>query len=239
MVEPCTYVIFGATGNLSRLKLMPALYHLETAERLPEGTSILVLGRRDWDRDTCVNNIREWVGAKARGGIDDRTFERFAARLHYFRADLNEAGSYRALAEHLAGEQNFAGNMAFYMAIRPADFLKVIKHLSAVDLLKENHGWRRVVVEKPFGYDLDSAQILQNGMAKHLQEHQIYRIDHYLGKGTVQNVLVFRFANLLMEPLWNRFGTATMSITCRSRIRNRWAWPGVPIITTAPVPCAI
>ena len=202
---PCAMVVFGATGDLTMRKLVPALYNLEKAGLLPKEFAVLGVAIDDLSLDEFRKKATRFLQAEDHG---TEAWDLFQQCLHYQRGDFGDEATYAKLGEALAAidsEHGTGQNYLFYMATSPKFFCDIVRHLGRSGLSKEHDGhWRRVVIEKPFGQDLDSAMALNQNIKEVLSEKQIYRIDHYLGKETVQNIMVFRFGNGIFEPIWNR-----------------------------------
>ena len=198
-------VIFGASGDLTARKLLPALYNNYRKKRLPEGTSVLGFARRPYSDDDFRQKMKEAVATFAPDDFNEEEWDRFSKFLFYHQGEFSGDEHYHSLAGRMNALGSSPQNFLFYLSSAPEFYPTIVLHLSAANLLSETEGgYRRVVVEKPFGRDLESALSLNGVLHGALQEHQIYRIDHYLGKETVQNVVVFRFGNAIFEPLWNR-----------------------------------
>jgi glucose-6-phosphate 1-dehydrogenase len=207
--DSCAIVVFGATGDLTARKLMPALYNLARERQLPGGFSVMGFARRDWSDDQFRAQMKDAVTKYSREPLDDDVWDSFARELHYVRGEFDNMPAYETLGERLEKHDEAhgaGGNRLFYLATPPDAYGTIARHLGEAGLSRggKDGGWARLVVEKPFGRDLASARKLDQELGLVFRERQIFRIDHYLGKETVQNIMVFRFGNGIFEPIWNR-----------------------------------
>jgi glucose-6-phosphate 1-dehydrogenase len=229
VAPPCAMVIFGAGGDLTKRLIVPALYNLLNAKQLSDkfqlvGVSLNTRTVEEW-RKSLTDAMEEFVGHDGEFQLDHiepGAWHWLTDRMSYLQGDLEDPATYRRLGEHLAGldkAAGTAGNYLFYLAVAEHLFAVTVDGLAAAGLMTESNGqWRRVIIEKPFGHDLASAKALNEKILRSLQEHQIYRIDHFLGKETVQNIMALRFANGLFEPLWNRQHIDHVQITAAETV---------------------
>ncbi|HWZ24846.1 MAG TPA: glucose-6-phosphate dehydrogenase [Verrucomicrobiae bacterium] len=219
---PCVMVIFGASGDLTKRKLIPALCNLASDGLLSKQFAIVGFAANDFTTETFRKMLTDEIPKYAASPIDQKLWNWFTERIYYVKADFQDPQAYQRLKEQIdqaAKEHNTLGNKFFYLAVAPRFFSPIAKRLGEAGLTKEEDGhWARVIVEKPFGHDLESARQLNQDLKQVLTENQIYRIDHYLGKETVQNLMVFRFSNNIIEPLWNRNYVDHVQITAAETV---------------------
>lgn len=215
-------VIFGASGDLTKRKLIPALYNLRESSLLSDNFAVIGLARAEFDDQEFRRRMRDDMHEFATDEVDPEKWKWLEERLYYLPGDFNDGDTYerlKALVKKIDAQRQCQGNYFFYLATAPDYFASVVQRLGSAELTREEEGhWRRVIVEKPFGRDLDSARKLNQEIKAVLNEDQIYRIDHYLGKETVQNILVFRFANGFFEPTWNRGYIDSVQITAAEKV---------------------
>ena len=222
--QPCAMVVFGATGDLNRRKLMPALYKLAQQRQVPGGFTVIGVSRRDLTDDEFRTMMRDaLVEHRVLKGDGDPLWQSFAQGLRYVQGEFGDPDGYRRLGAALADAdetRGTGGNRLFYLATPPADFPVIVEHLGRAGLNRSPcEGWIRLIVEKPFGSDLASARELNRQILSVFDEAQLYRIDHYLGNGTVQNILVLGFPNGIFEPMWNHQYIHDVQITVAEPVR--------------------
>jgi len=219
--DSCCFVLFGVTGDLTHRLVTPALYNLAAGNLLPENFCLVGVARKGMSSAQLSESLMKGLRQFATRKIDDAVARQLFSCVTCIEADNKDPASFDAMRDQLEkieAERKTGGNRLFYLATPPSAFLPVAQQLGRTGMLKEDGAWRRLVVEKPFGTDLESAKHLNAELLKLMDEHQIYRIDHYLGKETVQNILVLRFANGMFEPIWNRNHIDHIQITVDEKL---------------------
>ena len=215
---PTSIVIFGASGDLTQRKLVPSLFNLFRKGRMPKQFRIIGYGNTAFSDEQFCSHLKDGLKQFASFPYTDDDWNSFAPNLAYQQGRYTDLADFKKLGDFMNKWENGVGNRIYYMATPPGIFPNIIDLLGLTNQLHENGGWRRVVIEKPFGTDWSSAHSLNDQIHKTLNENQIYRIDHYLGKETVQNILVARFANTIFEPLWNRNYIDHVEITVAEQV---------------------